>query len=143
MKILHIADLHLRGLSRHDEIRAISEDLFKKTQNQSIDQILIAGDVFHTKTTGITAEYIDLLSWLLNELSRIAPVAITLGNHDFAQNNLTRQDAVSPIVSALNNPRITLYKQSGNFNLNLKQIKLISLFIMDVFKVLKLKLIGY
>jgi hypothetical protein len=50
-------------------------------------------------------------------MSKIAPVHLTLGNHDGNLVNLSRQDAVSPIVFALNNPRIFLYKKSGVFEI--------------------------
>lgn len=118
MRILHIADLHLRGFTRHDEVRAVIEDLVEKANKLAVDRIIIAGDIFHTKLQGITGEYIDLLRWMLLHLASVAPVDVTLGNHDFAQNNLTRQDSVSPIVKALNDDRIKLYKQSENVYLN-------------------------
>jgi len=46
-------------------------------------------------------------------MSKICPVHIILGNHDGLLLNKDRQDAITPIVSALNNPDIHLYKKSG------------------------------
>lgn len=77
------------------------------------DHIFIAGDVFHTKTQGISPEYIDFMTWMLKTLADVAPVHIMLGNHDGALSNTSRQDAVSPIVAALGDTRVKLYKQSG------------------------------
>lgn len=116
VKIAHTADIHWRGLSRHDEYREVFEAFIKDCKKNKVDHIFIGGDIFHTKTTGISPEYIEQLTWWLNSMSKVAHVHMTLGNHDGNLVNLSRQDAVSPIVTALNNPRIHLYKQSGTYN---------------------------
>lgn len=119
IKIAHLADVHIRGLSRHDEIREVMTAFCADCRKRDIDHIVIAGDIFHTKTTGITAEYIDLMTWMLREMADVCQqVHVTLGNHDGALTNLTRQDAVSPIVKALNHPQITVYKDSGVYQAN-------------------------
>ena len=46
-------------------------------------------------------------------MSEVAEVHITLGNHDGNLVNMSRQDAITPIVEALNNSRVHLYKKSG------------------------------
>ena len=116
MRIAHTADIHWRGLSRHDEYREIFTAFVKDCKKNKVDHIFVGGDIFHTKTTGISPEYIDQLTWWLNEMSKVAHVHLTLGNHDGNLVNLTRQDAVSPIVQALNNSRIHLYKKSGTYS---------------------------
>lgn len=50
-------------------------------------------------------------------MSDVAEVHLTLGNHDLNLVNLSRQDAISPIVDALGNPRIHLYKNSGVYQI--------------------------
>ena len=110
---LHIADVHFRGLSRHDEYRQSFEDLFRQARQLNPDIIYIGGDIVHSKTQGISPELIDTLSWWFTEMARIAPTHIILGNHDGLVMNKDRQDAISPIVSALDNPRLFLYKDSG------------------------------
>ena len=50
-------------------------------------------------------------------MAEVADVHITLGNHDFNLMNKARQDAISPIVEALGNPRIHLYKASGTYEI--------------------------
>ncbi len=112
-RIGHIADLHLRGLTRHDEIRTVVTAFCEDGKRRQLDHIVIAGDLFHTKCSGITAEYIDLMTWMLRKMAEVAPVRITLGNHDGALTNFSRQDAISPIVDAIADPRIVLYKKSG------------------------------
>ena len=113
MKIGHIADIHVRGLSRHDEIRTVTEAFCADGKRRKLDHIVIAGDLYHAKTSGITAEYIDLMTWMFRSMAEVAPVHITLGNHDGALTNFSRQDAISPIVDAMADPRVKLYKQSG------------------------------
>lgn len=113
MLLAHIADVHIRGLSRHTEYRDVFTAFAADAKVQKVDHIFVGGDIFHTKTSGISPEYIDFMTWWLNTLSEAAPVHLTLGNHDGNLVNLSRQDAVSPIVDALKNPRVFLYKQSG------------------------------
>ena len=73
------------------------------------------GDIVHNKTQGISPELIDCLCWWFTSLSDIAPTHVILGNHDGLVLNKDRQDAISPIIEALNNPNIFLYKDSGVF----------------------------
>ncbi len=113
MKVVHIADVHWRGLTRHDEYRRSFENMFEQCREINPDSFLIAGDIVHSKTQGISPELIDCLSWWFTEMSRIAPVHVMLGNHDGLILNSDRQDAISPILNALNISKIHLYKDSG------------------------------
>lgn len=113
MRIGHLADLHLRGLTRHDEIRTVVEAFCESARAKKVDHIVIAGDLFHTKTTGLSPEVIELFVWMFRSMADVATVHVTLGNHDGALTNLTRQDSISPIISAMNDVRVKLYKQSG------------------------------
>lgn len=119
IKLGHIADIHVRGLSRHDEIRTVVSAFCEDAKKRKINHIVIAGDLFHTKCTGITPEYIDLLTWMFRSMADIATVHVTLGNHDGVLTNLTRQDAISPIVNSMNDSRVKLYKQSGVYPIEL------------------------
>jgi len=112
MKIAHFADVHFRGLSRHDEYREVFTLAFEKLKQEKPDVIYIGGDIVHSKTQGITPELIEILTWWLSELAKIAPVDMILGNHDGLILNKDRQDAITPIVQALDNNRIRLFKQS-------------------------------
>ena len=113
MKIIHLADIHWRGLSRHDEYRESFSHFFNQARELNPDIIYVGGDIVHNKTQGISPELIDSLCWWFNELSDIAPTHVILGNHDGLVLNKDRQDAISPIIDALNNPNLYLYKQSG------------------------------
>ena len=112
-KIAHIADIHFRGYKRHGEYRQAMEQFFEICREEKVDAFVVAGDIVHSKTQNITPELIEILSWWFTKMAEIAPVHVTLGNHDGLLTNLSRQDTVSPIISALDNPRILLHKASG------------------------------
>ena len=117
VKIAHIADVHWRGLSRHDEYRKTFELFFEKCRSLKPDYIYIGGDIVHSKTQNISPELISNLSWWFNEMAKIAEVVVILGNHDGLMLNADRMDTVSPIIEALDNDRISFYKDSGRFPL--------------------------
>jgi len=115
MKILHIADVHWRGLSRHQEYVLAFKDMFKQANDLQPDVIYVGGDIVHSKTQGISPELIENLCWWFNGLAKIAPTHVILGNHDGLILNKDRQDAITPIIEALDNPNIHLYKYSGTY----------------------------
>ena len=117
VKIAHIADVHWRGLSRHEEYRQTFEIFFKKCRKLKPDYIYIGGDIVHSKTQNISPELISNLSWWFNEMASICQVVVILGNHDGLMLNADRMDTISPIIEALNNPNISYYKDSGVFPL--------------------------
>ena len=117
VKIAHIADVHWRGLSRHEEYRQTFEIFFEKCRELKPDYIYIGGDIVHSKTQNISPELISNLSWWFNEMASICQVVVILGNHDGLMLNSDRMDTISPIIEALNNPRISYYKDSGRFPL--------------------------
>lgn len=114
MLIGHFADVHFRGLSRHEEYRRAFSKTFEQLKNElRPDHIVVCGDIVHNKTQGISPELIDQLTWWFRGLADVCPLHVTLGNHDGSCNNLHRQDAISPIINAISHPNIHLYKASG------------------------------
>lgn len=118
MKIAHFADIHLRPFDRHDEYKSAFQEFFDNATDYNLDGIVIAGDILHEKTQRITPEVIEMVVWLFTEMAKIAPTYIVLGNHDGNLKNLHRKDAISPIVNALDNPRLHLYLKSGTYPIN-------------------------
>jgi len=112
-KCIHISDIHFRGLKRHDEYRTVFNEFFDKAKELNPDIIFVGGDIVHSKTQGISPELINILNWWFTGLASIAPTHIILGNHDGLILNQNRMDAITPIIEALNNPRLFLYKKSG------------------------------
>ena len=82
-KIIHISDLHIRPIKRHEEyktqlIKAI-ESFSEIASEYEFDEvrIVITGDIFHTKID-ISNEQIDLFSWFLQQVSQLfLPTCIT------------------------------------------------------------------
>ena len=116
VKIAHISDIHWRSLKRHDEYKKVFKKCYEKLSNLNPDIIYIGGDIVHSKTQGISPEIIENLTWNFNELAKIAPVHVILGNHDGLILNTDRQDAITPIINALDLEQTFLYKKSGIYN---------------------------
>ena len=117
MKFAHIADTHIKNLKYHYEYRIIFEQLYKKLSEEKVDYIIHCGDIAHTKTQ-ISPEFVEMCSDFFRGLAEIAPTYIILGNHDGNLKNSSRQDALTPIVEALNLPDLHLLKESGETHLD-------------------------
>ena len=117
IKIAHIADIHYRGVKRHKEYKEVFVEFFNKCKELNTDYIVIGGDIFHTKTQGITPEVIDELSWFFTKCSETCKTYVLLGNHDGNLRNLGRQDAISPIINALNLTNLVLLKDTKSIEI--------------------------
>ena len=91
--------------------------MYNKLRELEVDYIIHCGDIAHTKTQ-ISPEFVDLCSDFFRNLADIAPTYIILGNHDGNLRNSYRQDALTPIVNALDKPNLKLIKNSGEVILN-------------------------
>lgn len=85
MKILHLGDLHLgksvNEFSMVDDQKYILNEILNLTDEQSVDAVLIAGDVYDKSVP--SEEAVKLLDWFLTELScREKKVFVISGNHD-------------------------------------------------------------
>jgi len=115
-KIVHISDIHWRGNSRHKEYTRAFEQLYSQVKEIKPDFIVMTGDFFHTKNTGLTNEVVERMAWMFRSLEEIAPVRSILGNHDGSLKNEQREDAITPIFTAIgDNKNNILYKKSGNY----------------------------
>jgi len=112
MRIAHLADTHIKNLKYHYEYKKVFEKLYSHLREQKVDYIVHCGDLAHTKTQ-ISPEFVEMCSNFLSSLAAIAPTYIILGNHDGNLRNSNRQDAITPIVDALQNPNLHLLKKSG------------------------------
>ena len=112
MRFAHIADTHIRNLKYHFEYKEVFKQLYKSLKEEKVDYIIHCGDIAHTKTQ-ISPEFVDLCRDFFENLAAIAPTYIILGNHDGNLRNGSRQDALSPIAKAINNPNLILLKNAG------------------------------
>jgi DNA repair protein SbcD/Mre11 len=98
MRILHTADWHvgrtIRGRSRAGEHEAVLGEIVRLTQDEGVDLVLLAGDVFDTAAPSPEAERIVYRALL--DLAEVAPVVVVAGNHD----NAHRLAAVRPLLAA-------------------------------------------
>ena len=116
-KIAHISDTHIKNLKYHTEYREVFSKLYEHLEEEKVDYIIHCGDIAHSKTN-ISPEFVKMCSEFLNGLSSIAPTYIILGNHDGNLKNSSREDAITPIVEALDNPNLRLLKNSGEVKIN-------------------------
>lgn len=123
-KIAHFGDVHFRGLTRHDEYRTVFTKIFAQLEKEKVDAVIIAGDIVHTKTQGISPEVIEILTWWFKSFAKIAPTYVVLGNHDGLIHNENRQDAITPIINAIDDKRLKLFKKSGNYKTHMDGIHL-------------------
>lgn len=99
MKLLHTSDWHvgkaIRGRSRTDEHEAVLAEVAAIAEAESVDVVVVAGDLFDTSTP--TAEAERVVYRALLDLARGGrPVVVLAGNHDSAQ----RLAAVAPLSEA-------------------------------------------
>jgi len=112
----HISDTHIRNVKYHEEYRKVFKDIYERLENDKPDYIIHTGDIAHTKTQ-LSPEYFELCAEFLKNLADIAPTYIILGNHDGNLKNENRQDAITPIIEALQHPDLHLLKDSGETQL--------------------------
>ena len=114
--IFHLADLHIRNVKRHREYREVFERLYDEIKKDTKNAVaVVAGDIVHAKLE-MSPELIDLTFEFFERLSEILPVIVITGNHDCNLNNLSRLDALHPILKRIKNGNIFYLKQSGIYD---------------------------
>ena len=111
-KLVHFSDLHIRLYKDHDLYREILKNMLEQFREINPDRIVFTGDLVHSKNQ-MTPELVEFVGWILTECSKIAKTILIPGNHDFLESNMTRLDAITPVVESLNNPNIVYYKNRG------------------------------
>jgi len=126
-RIFHLADIHIRLFRRQEEYAAQFERLYAELAHLTDDDIIIvAGDIVHTKTD-VSPEMIRLVSSLFLKLSERAHTFVIAGNHDFLEKNASRLDALTPIIEALELPRLHYLKDSGVYQIGQMDVAVYSL----------------
>jgi DNA repair exonuclease SbcCD ATPase subunit/DNA repair exonuclease SbcCD nuclease subunit len=116
-KVIHLADVHIRLLKRHEEYGEVFNILFNElsTIDTANTVIVIAGDLVHTKTD-MSPELIAVASDFLKRMADIAPTILIAGNHDLNLSNVNRLDALTPLVQNLKHPNLHYLKNSGVYH---------------------------
>lgn len=82
-KVIHLADIHIRLVKRHDEYREcfakLIEDITPHVDSETV--IVVAGDIVHAKLD-LSPELVQLTSEFLKSLADVAPTYVISGNHD-------------------------------------------------------------
>jgi DNA repair exonuclease SbcCD nuclease subunit len=78
------------------------------------DRIVFTGDLVHSKNQ-MTPELIEFVAEVLTECSKIAKTVLIIGNHDFLENNMSRLDALTPIIDSLKDENIAYLKSRGEY----------------------------
>jgi DNA repair exonuclease SbcCD ATPase subunit len=130
--IAHLADIHIRKLHRFVEYREVFARLYKQLKDLKPDLIFLGGDIIHSKLD-ISPESVRMVSNFFIQLSDIAPTIIIPGNHDTNLNNISREDALSPIVDLVQKSTDNLYywKDSGIYTLGNIDFGVMSIFDVD------------
>ncbi len=122
MRILHTSDWHLgknlEGFSRMDEQERFIEDFINIVDNNNIDMVIIAGDIYDNGNPPARAEkmFYDCIKRVSNKGERL--VLIIAGNHD----NPERLVAASPLaydegIILMGTPKTIVPKgKYGDFN---------------------------
>ncbi len=111
-KIVHFSDLHIRLYKDHDLYKSILENAINQWREINPDRIVFTGDLVHSKNQ-MTPELIEFVAWTLTECSKIAKTILIIGNHDFLENNMSRLDALTPIIDSLQDENIVYLKSRG------------------------------
>ena len=104
--IIHFADSHIRLNRRHSEYREVFERFYKDIDETPENTIICnLGDTLHSKVN-LSPECVQMASEFLWNLAERRETIIVPGNHDALITNKNRLDSISPIVDALNHPRL-------------------------------------
>lgn len=113
-KLVHFSDLHIRLFKDHDLYRSILNDMLNQFREIQPDRIVFTGDLVHSKNQ-MTPELIEFVAEVLTECSKIAKTVLIIGNHDFLENNMSRLDALTPIIDSLKDDNIVYLKNRGEY----------------------------
>ena len=115
-RVAHISDIHIRTIARQGEYKAVFEKLFLSLRNEAVDAVIITGDTVHGKTQ-MSPELIEMLYFLFENLNKLGiKIIIIPGNHDASLSNLSRTDALSPVLMLSEFKNIDYLRDTGVYN---------------------------
>lgn len=119
--IIHMADIHIRLSSRHDEYMTVFEELYRMLREHKEvypdSLICICGDILHSKDE--LKPNAVLFTWnFIKTLSDIFPVIIIIGNHDTIEMNENKIDSITSILEDRDTENIHYLSDSGCYEYN-------------------------
>lgn len=114
LRLAHLGDIHIQD-RRRDEYGDVLAALYPRLRAEAPDVIVVAGDVFDSKTKATANNFADVGAFL-SALAGIAPVVVIPGNHDTNMNTPGALDLLTPVIAdhrGLQPPRLTYWRASG------------------------------
>jgi hypothetical protein len=115
-RIAHIADVHIQD-RRRAEYATVFSALYTSLRRDAPTLIVVAGDVFDSKTTASALNFADVAAFL-EQLTLIAPVVLISGNHDTNVLTPGALDLLTPLLTTharLQAPSLTYWRSSGTY----------------------------
>lgn len=99
-KIIHLADIHIRNdffEKQKESMKLAIAEIYKEVKKYNKDEvrIVISGDIYHQKVKS-SKEAEIIFHKMLNYFNAMCKTIIIAGNHDMLENNLDKQDALTP-----------------------------------------------
>ena len=110
--IIHISDIHIRLSSRFEEYESVLKKFLDKVKHLEKAIVVITGDIFHHKNE-LTPDCIMFVISFFRRISKIHPLVIIPGNHDFLMNNLEKNDSITSVLFRRNLKNVYYLKESG------------------------------
>lgn len=101
-KVIHVSDIHIRNILRHDEYSTQLKKFIDKVKSilepfeKEETRIIIAGDLVHQKNT-ISPDLMPFVANFIRELETITKVIVIAGNHDLIVNNTEKKDTITSL----------------------------------------------
>ena len=114
-QMIHISDIHIRPLQRHDEYKqvfSLTYEHISRLAKQKESVIVVTGDLFDHKSV-FKPETFKVCRDFLKSLGKISPVIVIAGNHDMMEQNTTRMDSLTPVIDDI--PGVHYLKMSGYY----------------------------
>lgn len=112
--VVHISDIHIRLSSRFDEYESVLQALLADLKQLKKAIVVITGDIFHHKNE-LTPDCVMFAVSFFRKITRLHPLVIIPGNHDFLMNNLEKNDSITSVLFRRNIKNVFYLKQSGVF----------------------------
>lgn len=136
--IIHLADIHIRtgnySIARVKEYNAVFSSLYENLKKLPCIQnkkalIVLCGDIFHNKTK-LESTTVRLWNNLRNLLTKLAPVVLICGNHDYRQEDSTGDSSSPDIIEVLlenSQDSCTYLSETGTYEMGNVVFSLVSI----------------
>lgn len=115
VEIVHIADIHIPlhvDQFRDEMYCKVFEKFYEYLKTLQAPLVVLVGDFLHVKDN-FKSRTIILAKEFIENIQKICPLVITLGNHDFSKNNKDIPDN----ITAIKNDKVIFLKESGVYEI--------------------------